>query len=155
MSPQRLHMRSPKRLLDDLKEEIHRARNEDLMEGIVAACALVAYADGWVTPEEQNRMLGLIRKYEPIAAFGLHDVTMTFESLTRRFEMDQKDGEAAALQAVRRVKGVTPYPALLVETCCAIATADGGFDAEERKVVLQICELLELNPEEFGIADAP
>jgi len=125
------------------------------MEGIVAACALVAYADGWVTPEEQNRMLGLLRKYEPIAAFGIHDVIVTFEAMTNRFEKDQQDGETAAFEAVARVKGKPLYPALLMDTCCAIAAADGGFDAEERKNALRICEVLELDPKGFGLSDAP
>ena len=121
-----------KRSWEDFGDEVHRAQNEHLMEGIVAGCALIAFADGWVTTEEHDRMLGLIRGFEPIAAFGLDDVTATFETLTERFAKDQKGGEAAAIEAVARVKGAQRYPALLVEACCAIAAADGGFDSEER-----------------------
>lgn len=60
-----------KRSWEDFGDEVHRAQNEHLMEGIVAGCALIAFADGWVTTEEHDRMLGLIRGFEPIAAFGL------------------------------------------------------------------------------------
>ena len=64
-------------------------------------------------------------------------------------------GEAAALKAVARSK-VAPrsIQALLVKTCCAIAAADGGFDAEERKSVMRICEVLGLDPAAFDVADA-
>ena len=147
--------RIPQRSHEELGGEVHRARNEHLMEGIVAGCALVAYADGWVTDEERTRMLGLIRGFEPIAAFGLGDVETTFEALTARFVAEQEDGERAALAAVARVKGADRYPALLVETCCAIADADGGFDAEERSAAIRICEVLDLDPEMFGLAEAP
>ena len=139
---------------EEFNDEIHRAQNEHLMEGIVAACALVAYADGWVTEEERVRMLGLIRGFEPIAAFGLDDVTTTFTSMTEWFETDQKAGEKAALDAIAKLKGVSRHPVLLVEACCAIAAADGGFDEEERLAVVRICETLGLEARAFGLADA-
>ena len=140
---------------EELSGEVHRARNEHLLEGIVAGCALVAYADGWVTDEERVRMLGLIRGFEPIAAFGLSDVETTFAAVTGRFVDDQEEGERAAIAAVTRVKGAERYPALLVETCCAIAAADGGFDEEERVAAIRICNVLGLDPAEFGLAEAP
>lgn len=146
--------RFSKKSWNELNDEILHAENEHLMEGIVAGCAIVAYADGWVTDEEHDRMLSLIRGFEPIATFGLVDVIATFETRTRQFAADQKTGEAAALAAVARVKGAGHYPALLVETCCAIAAADGGFDAEERTAVIRICQVLGLEQTEFGIAEA-
>ena len=147
--------RFSKQLWDEFNDEIKQAENEHLMEGIVAGCALVAYADGWVTNDEHDRMVSLIRGFEPIAVFGLDDVIATFETMTSRFASDQASGEAAALEAVARVKGRSKYPALLVKTCCAIAAADGGFDAEERQVINRICQLLGLDPATFNIADAP
>lgn len=147
--------RLSKRSWEDLGDEVHRAQNEHLMEGIVAGCALVAYADGWVTETEHDRMLAMIRSFGPVAAFGLDEVSATFETLTQRFASDQTGGEVAALAAVARVKGAQRYPALLVEACCAIAAADGGFDAEERAAVIRICESLGLDPADFGLAEAP
>lgn len=155
MPYRRAHSRFSKRSWEEFGDEVHRARNEHLMEGIVAGCALVAYADGWVTDSEHERMLALIRGFEPILAFGLDDVTATFEAQTRRFAADQTGGEAAALAAVGRLKGAQRYPTLLVEACCAIAAADGGFDAEERAAIIRICEHLGLDPAGFGLADAP
>ncbi len=149
-SPTRLSKHS----WDELHDEIKQAKNEHLMEGIVAGCALVAYADGWVTTEEHDRMVSLIRRFEPIAAFGIDDVMASFESVTSAFVAGQADGEAAAYEAVAGVKGEGQYPVLLVTTCCAIADADGGFDAEERKVVMQICSVLGLDAADFGVADA-
>jgi len=147
--------RFSRRSWQDFSDEVHRAQNEHLMDGIVAGCALVAYADGWVTDEERDRMLELLRGFEPIAAFGIHDVVATFEAMTARFVADQQDGERAALKAVARVKGAGRYPALLVEACCAIAAADGGFDEEERLVAVRICKQLGLDPADFGLAEAP
>jgi tellurite resistance protein TerB len=139
---------------DELNDEIKQAENEHLMEGIVAGCALVAYADGRVTDDEHDRMVSLIRRFEPIAAFGVREVVETFEAATSRFTADPTDGEAAALKAVAKVKGAGKYPVLLIKTCCSIADADGGFDAAERKAVIRICGVLGLDPAKFGIVDA-
>ena len=147
--------RFPKQSWKDVNDEIKQAENEHLMEGIVAGCALVAYADGWVTDEEHDRMLSLLRGFEPIAAFGIGDVTASFEAMTAQFVSDPKAAEASALKAVSRVRGEAQYPTLLVKTCSAIAAADGGFDAEEREVVIRICKALALDPAAFDIADAP
>ena len=147
--------RFSKQSWNEFNDEIKQAENEHLMEGIVAGCALVAYADGWVTDEEHDRMVSLIRGFEPIATFGIDDVITTFESITSRFASDPKTGESTALKAVARVRGAANYPTLLVKTCCAIAAADGGFDAEERKVIIHICKVLGLDPATFDIADAP
>jgi tellurite resistance protein TerB len=147
--------RFSKQTWEELNDEIKQAENEHLMEGIVAGCALVAYADGWVTQDERDRMVSLIRGFEPIATFGIDDVMSTFETVTVRFIDDQAEGEAAALKAVAQLKGAAKYPTLLVKTCCAIAAADGGFDAEERRAVIRICQVLGLDPATFHIADAP
>lgn len=146
--------RFSKQSWNELNEEIKRAENEHLMEGIVAGCALVAYADSIVTDEEHDRMVRLIRAFEPISAFGIDDVIASFELMTSRFASDPKDGEAMALKAVSRVKGAGRYPALLVSTCCDIASADGRFDIDERRAVTGICKALGLDPSTFEIVAA-
>ena len=155
MPYRRSHRRFSKRSWQDFNDEVHRALNEELMVGIVGGCALVAYADGWVTEDERVRMLGLIRGFDPIAVFGLDDAVVTFEAMTAHFATDQPAGEQAAFDAVARLKGVGPYPRLLVEACCAIAAADGGFDEEDRLAAIRICEKVGVDPADFGLAEAP
>lgn len=98
-----------------------------------------------------ERMLGLLRGFEPIAVFGLDDVTATFETITSRFASDPTAAKAAALDAVARVKRAKRYPALLVEACCVIAAIDGEFDVEERAATKRICEVLGLDPASYGL----
>jgi tellurite resistance protein TerB len=155
MSYQQSLGRFSKRSWEEVSNEVRQARDLRLMKGIVAGCALVAYADGWVTDAERSRMLGLIRGFEPIATFGLDTVIAAFEALSDQFADDPEGAERDALKAVGHMKAAQNYPVLLVETCCAIAAADGGFDAEERSAANRICEALGLDGRDFGIADAP
>lgn len=116
------------------------------MDAVVAGCAMVAQADGWVTSDERKRMIERMRNSPTIAFFGIDDVLILFEALNLRFDRDPDDGQATAEIAVSRLRG-QPGPARrLVETACSVAEADGGFDAEERAVILRLCTLLDVDP---------
>lgn len=121
------------------------------MDAVVAACALVAQADGWVTPEERKRMIDRMRHSPTIAFFGVNEVVLAFEALNMRFERDLDDGEATAEVAVARLRGQPGPSRLLIETACSVAEADGGFDAEEREVILRLCHLLSLDPARYDL----
>jgi tellurite resistance protein TerB len=136
---------------EDYVGAFREAGDRGLMEGVVAGCAMTAYADGWVTDDERRRMLGLIRGFEPVRAYGVDEVAHEFERITERFTEDHALGEAEALQVISRLRGREDHGKLLVQTCCAIADADGGFDAEERQAVIRICETLTLRPADFGL----
>lgn len=134
-----------------LRRAIEDAADVDLMEAVVSGCALVAYADGWVRPEEHKRMSGLIRAFDPLRAFGLEEVLAYFDETTESFRRNTEPSEQLALERVGRLKGRGHYPELLVTICTAIAEADGGFDAEERQMMVRICTLLDLDPKGFDL----
>lgn len=121
------------------------------MDAVVAACAMVSQADGWVTSDERTRMLDRMRNSPTIAFFGTDDVLVLFEALNLRFERDLDDGEATAEVAVARLRGQPGPSRLLIETACSVAEADGGFDAEERAVILRLCKLLGVDPASFDL----
>ena len=121
------------------------------MDAVVAGCAMVAQADGWVTPDERRRMIDRMRNSATIAFFGADDVLVLFEALNLRFDRDPDDGEATAEVAVSRLRGQYGPSRALIETACAVAEADGGFDAEERAVILRLCTLLDVDPASFDL----
>ena len=134
-----------------LPTDIWTPGNEIELNALIGACALVAQADGWVTPDERKSMIDRLRLSPAIAAFGLEEVLQGFATLNERFDRDLDDGVHEAEEAVSRLAGRLGPSRLLVETACVIAAADGGFDAEERNVVLRLCDLLDLEPEGFDI----
>ncbi len=121
------------------------------MDAVVAACALVAQADGWVTPQERKRMIDRMRESPSIRFFGLNEIIVGFEALTLRFDRDPDDGAAAAEAAVGQLRGQPGPSRLLIETACSVAEADGGLDAEERATLLRMCEWLDIDPAGFDL----
>ncbi|MFC4442480.1 tellurite resistance TerB family protein [Caulobacter henricii] len=126
----------------------------DQLDALVAACALVAQADGWVTPDERGRMLDRMRGLPALALFGIDDALEAFEALDQRFEQDPETARFEAEMAIRRLRGRDDVARLVVNSACAVAAADGGLDAEERDVLLRICDLLALHPIQFDLITA-
>lgn len=127
--------------------------NEPFLEAVVSACALVAYADGWVTPEERDRLLGIIRTTRALSVFPSEDVVQSFEEVTALFDRDPEQAEAQALERVAAIAGQLGRSRLLVTACCVVAMADTQLDGEERSEILRICGLLRLNPANFDLMD--
>ncbi|GGH11409.1 tellurium resistance protein terB [Alsobacter metallidurans] len=138
----------------DYVHDLNGADAEMVFENVVAGCAIIAYADGWVTPDEERRMLGLILGADALRGFGPADLAHAFEEATARFEADHDGAETKALAAIARLKGRREHADMLMRICCAVAVADGAFDAEERRAAGRICDALGLNPTAFDLRDA-
>ena len=134
-----------------LKTEVTKFRNKTFLEGVVAGCALVAYADGTVKPEEKQKMMGFLQSSDVLSVFEVTDVIAMFEKYAKGFEFDSKIGEANALQAVGNLKSKETEARLMVRVCCAIGAADGNFDDDEKASVRKICGELGLNPKDFDL----
>lgn len=134
-----------------LKDEVTKIRNQTFLEGVVAGCTLVAYADGVVKPEEKQKMLGFMRHNDIMSVFKTEDTIKLFEKFSSRFEFDREIGEMDALAAIAKVKGKPDQARLLVRVCCAIGSSDGDFDDQEKAAVRKICNELGLNPADFDL----
>jgi tellurite resistance protein TerB len=120
-------------------------------EALVSACALVAQSDGWVTPEETRRVTERMRTLPALDVFGISDLIEAFEA---RIEDFNRDPEAAAIMSegtIRRLRDKPDAARLVASAACSVASADGGFDAEEREAILRICALLVLSPQEVDL----
>ncbi|MCP4105978.1 MAG: tellurite resistance TerB family protein [Desulfobacteraceae bacterium] len=135
----------------NMTEEVKRFKNKNFMDAVVAGCAMVAFADGIVKPEEKAKMAGFIQRNEALNTFDMSKVIEAFEKYVKGFEFDGLIGKGEALKAIGKIKKSSEEARLLVRVCCAIGAADGDFDQDEQNVVKEICQELGLEPSEFGI----
>ncbi|MCO6439845.1 MAG: tellurite resistance TerB family protein [Nitrococcus mobilis] len=134
-----------------LKDEVTKIRNQTFLEGVIAGCALVAYADGVVKPEEKQKMMGFMRNNDIMSVFKTEDIIKLFEKFSGRFEFDRQIGEMDAFAAIAKVKSKPDQARLLVRVCCAIASSDGDFDEQEKQAVRKVCNELGLDPADFDL----
>ena len=133
----------------DLHQAVAEAADVALMEAVVSGCALIAYADGSVQAEEEQRMRRLIRTFAPLRAFDQDEMIAYFDEVTESFRSGIAHSEARAISKVARLAGRGTYPTLLVDVCVAIAEADGRYEESEKAVIGRLCQELSLDPAEF------
>jgi len=144
-------------LRQSMDEFCHALGGEDselLLDSVMAGCAIIACADGAVAPEERKRVLGLIRRFEPLRVFGGGDLVDSFEKAASALEHDRGEGERRALTVIGRLRDRPRYAAMLLQACQAIASADGAFGDGERNAMIRICGSLGLDPAGHGLTNA-
>jgi len=134
-----------------MAEEVGKHKNRDFMEAIVAACAVVAAADGEVTAAEKQKMIGYMQSSDELKVFKMEDVIASFNATISKFDFDASIGRAEAFKKIAKIKGKDGADRLLIRVCCVIGAADGDFDADERAAVTAMCNELGLPPAEFDL----
>jgi len=135
---------------DEAVNEFKKLKNKSLMEGTLAACALVANANGIIKPEEKRKMIGYIQRNDALSVYDTSEVIKTFEKYIESFQFDLEIGKGECLKDIAKIKKKEESQ-LLVRVCCSIGAADGDFDNDEKQVVREICNVLELECSQFGL----
>lgn len=135
-----------KRRAQDL---FHRYKSQDVLDAVVAACALVSMADGHLDAVERQKMLEFVNQSEELRVFDSQKVMQKFNYFVSRIEQDQMLGRAEAFRSLGKIRSKPDMARLIARYCIAIGYADGNFDNNEKQMVGDICRELGLNPAEF------
>ncbi|RFU67895.1 tellurium resistance protein TerD [Peribacillus saganii] len=130
-------------------ELFNRFKSQDVLDAVVAACALVGMADGRLDPSERQKMMEFVNQSEELRVFDTNKVIQQFNMFVQRIEFDQIIGRAEAFKALGKVRSKPEIARLVARYCIAIGFADGHFDGNEQRVVSEVCRELGLNPAEF------
>lgn len=130
---------------NNLVNDVKKFANKNLLEGIMAALALTANANGIIKSEEKKKIFGFIQRDESLKVYETQEVLKIFEKYIKNFEFDLDIGKAEAFKAIYKLKDNKEAAKVLIQVCIAVGKADGNFDENERKVVNEICEALELS----------
>lgn len=136
---------------NELKTEALKYKNKDFLNAAMAGSALIAMADGSITSDEKQKMIKFIESHDALSIFTTSDVIKAFQDFVGQIEFDKDIGDAKAYQALGKMKSNAQASRLLVRMIIAIASADGNFDAAEKKVAIKIAKELGINPSEFEL----
>ena len=127
---------------NELKTEALKFKNKDFLNAAMAGSALVAMADGSISSEEKQKMIKFIESNDALSIFTTSDVIKAFQDFVSQLEFDKDIGEAKAYQAIGKMKSNTEASRLLVRMIIAIASSDGLFDNDEKKIAVKIAKEL-------------
>ncbi|NRD79253.1 TerD family protein [Bacillus sp. BRMEA1] len=131
------------------QEIFNRYKSQDVLDAVVAACALVAMADGYLDASERQKMMEFVNQSEELRVFDTNKVIQKFNLFISKIESDRMMGKAEAFRALGRIRTKPEIARLVARYCIAIGYADGHFDPSEQQMVADICRELGLNPAEF------
>lgn len=139
-------------LKEAVTTEVSKFKNKEFLDGAMAICAWVAAADGDISSEEKSKMAGYVKQSDALKVFDQNKVIERFNYFAEKFEFDPSIGKGEALQAIERAVEKNPSCSrILVQVGIAIGKADGDFDANEKKVISDVCIALGLTASEFDI----
>lgn len=135
----------------ELKTEALKFKNKDFLNAAMAGSALIAMADGSISSEEKQKMIKFIESNDALSVFTTSDVIKAFQDFVGQLEFDKDIGEAKAYEALGKMKSNEAASRLLVRMIIAIASADGNFDDQEKKIAVKIITELRLTATEFEL----
>jgi tellurite resistance protein len=143
-------------LADSYRDALERHRNRPLLRATMAACAMMAMADGRVTLRERVRVDQVLEALKALRIFDPHEGVGLFNEFVRVLETDPKVGREQALAAIRAEADKDKEKAeLLVRICVGVSRVADATPAAQRSEILRLCELLAVDPRicAFGSAD--
>jgi tellurite resistance protein TerB len=135
----------------NLQDQVKKYKNKDLLEAIVAGCAVVASADGTISADEKQKMAGYLGHSEELKVYNMSEVIDRFNHYAGNMEFDVLIGKQESLRVIAKFNSKPDIGRVIVGVCCAVGAADGDFDNTEKEAVRNICNVLGLNPGEFGL----
>ena len=108
------------------------AREDELLEAVVTAAALVAHADGCIEPVERSQLLDFLNRNGLISLLTRAEILDLFERRIRL--LDGENGIEAAVESLGRLAGRSTAR-LVIDAADHIAAANGHLHPSELQVL--------------------
>ncbi len=133
------------------KERLERQKNRPFLEGVMAACAVVATSDGAVSFAEQVRVDQILQTLDQLKVFDPHEGVEIFRDFSESIIDHPHEGHDRALEAIAKVSEDLEDGALLLRICLAVSEADGPASLVDQIEIVSICSRFGIDPAECGL----
>jgi tellurite resistance protein len=131
-----------------IKEEQLAFQSSDFMEAVVAAYALVAHADGDVSPSERRRLMLIARTEPRLSAFSRNEIAEEFAIHEANYELDVEVATEIAYEKVELMNGRAEEARAVIDACRLAIVADGTLHPSEFSMLQRIRDLLGMASED-------
>lgn len=136
---------------DSVVTQVGRYKNKTFMQGVVAVCARVAVADGTVSAEEKQKMIGFLKSSAELKVFNTDEIIAFFTTLTNHFDFDVEVGKGETMKYILALKSEPEMAQLAIRVGVAIAKSDGSFDEDERLALKDVAQALGFSAADFDL----
>ena len=138
-------------LMDTYQTQMERNRNHPFLEATMAACSLVAMADGKVSFNERVRVDQILETLEALKVFDPHEGVDLFNEFTDLIRDSPAKGREIAFKCLEKGAKDGETKALLVRICCAVSEAKGAKSLVDQIEIVSLCSRLGIKPAACGL----
>jgi tellurite resistance protein len=135
--------RNARRHLDIITVAYLDDREDELLDAVVTAAALVAQADNWIQQVEHAQLFDFLDRNPFLSISTRAEITEAFERRVRALRKPQ--GPAAALMRLKCLAGYKPAQ-LIIDVSEEVAIADCRLDPREQRVLELVRTALGAHP---------
>ena len=134
-----------------LKTKKDQFRNKDFANASMAMCALISAADGSIQASERQKTAALIASNDVLGVFRADELRQKYDSYCDKLNADFDFGKVEAVAAISKLRSKPDQARALISIGLIIGSADGDFDADERRTVTEACHAVGIAPTEFDL----
>jgi len=138
-------------LLTNYRTLLKRQKNNDFLDGVMAACALVASADGNISFGERVRVDQIMQTLDRLQVFDPHEGVDLFNTYTDLILEHPATGHETAFMAMEKIAREPENGALMVRICLAISQAHGDNHLADQIEIVTLCSRLGIDPAHCGL----
>lgn len=138
-------------LIENYQDHLERQRNRPFLRATMAACALVASADGEVSFGERVRVDQILATLDKLQVFDPHVGIDLFNEFTDAILENPKQGHEDAWCALEEGAPDTETRKLLIRICLAVCEANGDMPLVDQIEIVSLCNRLGLDAERLGL----
>ena len=120
---------------------------KDQLDRLVAACCLIAHADGKCDSAEKQKVRQLISVKLP--HFDSDDIIESWKKFEGILQMDFDFGKGDLIDTIK--KASDEEFSMIARAMCLIGAADGDFDDKEKAIAREVIAAMGKKPSDFGL----
>jgi tellurite resistance protein TerB len=133
------------------REQVGRYRNWPFLNAAMAACALVATANGKVSFCQRVRIDQILETLDRLREFDPHEGVDLFNDFVEKIVRSPAAGHDKALAALSVVAREKEVAELLIRLCLAVSESDGKISMSELSEIVSLCGVLGVEPRSVGL----
>jgi tellurite resistance protein TerB len=129
------------RLRGKAKNEAKKFKSKGFLDAAMAVSALVAYADGYASADEEAALISFVQTTSALNAFSSAEVKQSYDAIISELRRSKVIGEGKAYGLIFKFRGKEEAP-LLIALAISVADAEGGIDDDEKAVIKKLISSL-------------
>ena len=130
---------------------MERQSNRPFLEGVMAACAMVASADGTVSFAERVRIDQILQSLRRLQVFDPHEGINIFNDFTDQISEHPETGHETAFKAMENIAQDADNRALIFKIFIAICQAESDDNMADQIKIVSLCSRLNINSTHLGL----